>query len=158
MDVDVGDFPQVDSADIGDTQLKLGEDRQGHPTSPKTDWRTRTLTSANLPHTIQMGQQWGFAKEVNVVVGEEIMWQEEVSRLINKAILRRTYRIATKCMKVIVENATALVSKQVDDVINPYVGGESYISVFFCCPDANRCSDGSRLPQVLWEPGRLASG
>lgn len=115
---------QADSADIGDTQMMLGEDRQGHPTSSKTDWRSKKLTAANLPHTIQMGQAFGFNREVNGTFSEEIMWQEEMSRLINKAVLRKTYRRATKCMKVVVENATAVVSKQVDDVINALVGGK----------------------------------
>lgn len=113
---------------MSDTQMMLGEKRQGHPTSTESDWRSEKLTDDNLPHTIQMGQEFGFKRETTVTFNEEILWQNELNRILNKSILPKTYRIGTRCMKFVVKNATALVSKQVDDVINKHVGGRLHFS------------------------------
>lgn len=104
--------------------MAFGDLRQGHPTSAKVDWRAHKLTQSNLPHTIQMGQEFGFKRETNVTVIEEILWQEEMTRLIILAFLPNTYKIATDCMNLIGEHATGLVAKEVEEVTNPLIGGK----------------------------------
>lgn len=105
--------------------MAFGELRQGHPTSSKTDWRSKELTQAHLPHTIQMGEEFGFKRETNIHVNDEILWQNELSRLIVKAFQPKTYNIGTKNMQLVAAHASALVAHKVDDVFNALVGGKS---------------------------------
>lgn len=116
---------QAESADMGDTQLSFGISRQGNPNDPDADWRSKRLTDANLPHTIQMGKEYGFKRETNVVVDEEILWQNELNRLLNKAVLKGTYQVAERNMDLVQEHATPLVSQKLKEVINRLVGGKS---------------------------------
>lgn len=116
---------QADSKDIGDAQLTLGESRQGNPNVPDVDWRSQTLSKANLPHVIQMGEEYGYRREANATLDEELLWQNEMVRLLLKACLPKSYDIGSKCMKVIAENATELVAQKVEAIFNDLVGGAS---------------------------------
>lgn len=115
---------QVESDDMADTRMDLGQSRQGHPTSTEANWRDKSLSPFNLPHTIQMGEEYAFKRESNEMVRCETLWQNEITRQLIKALQRKAYRIAMRCMNVIGENADALVSSKVRGVINPLSNGE----------------------------------
>lgn len=101
--------------------MALGTGRQGHPTSG--DWKSRKLTDANLPHTVQMGQEVVWKREIEENVLDETLWQREVSRLILKAFLPKTYHKGIRCMNLIKHHANSLVAKMVANVVNSLHSG-----------------------------------
>lgn len=102
----------------------LGDKRQGHPTSDLTLWRSREISSFNLPHTIQMGEEFAFKRESNDRVTGETLWQNEVNRQLNKAFVPESYKVALRNLKVIVDYGNSLVGKKVANVVNPLPNGE----------------------------------
>lgn len=76
-----------------------------------------------------MGDQHGWNREANVVVDEEMIWQNELVRILELAVLPKTVEVAENCMKVIVEHATPLVAQKVQSVLNSLTSGKSTLSL-----------------------------
>lgn len=63
------------------------------------------------------------------MVDEEMIWQNELVRILELAVLPKTVEVAENCMKVIVEHATPLVAQKVQSVLNSLTSGKSTLSL-----------------------------
>ncbi|KAH9823450.1 hypothetical protein DFH28DRAFT_881112 [Melampsora americana] len=103
-------------AGMSDTQMGLGKDRQGHPTS---DWQAVDVSEFNLPTLVQMGQETASKREANARLDSELLWHNEMGRLIAHAFQPVSYASAMRALHVIKTRGPPGASAALADLVNP---------------------------------------
>ncbi|EGF97528.1 uncharacterized protein MELLADRAFT_114265 [Melampsora larici-populina 98AG31] len=101
---------------MSDTQMQLGLNRQGHPSS---GWEHADVSHYNLPTIIQMGKDTAYKCEEHERTTSELLWYLEMGRLIIKSIQPHSYSAAMAAVRVIVQKGTPAASRELKNMTNP---------------------------------------
>ncbi|EGF97247.1 uncharacterized protein MELLADRAFT_70117 [Melampsora larici-populina 98AG31] len=104
------------AAGMSDTNLQMGLDRQGHPSS---GWEQAAVSEYNLPTIIQMGKEHAYKREDHARINSELLWYLELGRLVIKSIQPQSYSAAMAAVRVIVQKGTPAASRELKDMTNP---------------------------------------
>lgn len=111
--------------------MQIGSKRQGHLSAQET-WRNKTITSMNLPNTIQMGEENAFKRQENIRVTSELLWQHAVSQALISATQPETYEIACKNIRFLCEHGEASLAERIEKTPNPIIPSERLFLNCFC--------------------------
>lgn len=106
---------------MADGRMEFGSQRQGH--SPAC-WSETILTENNLPKGMQMSEEHEIKRDVNDTVQAEVLWQQEMARILINTFTPASYCSALRSMKVISDHAGARVSTKVKSLVNPFGIGQ----------------------------------
>lgn len=96
--------------------------RQGMPGTPGTDSKG-LLSEGSLAQVIQMGEEAVFKRIDNARVTSELLWQHEISRALNAAVLPETYAAAERAIDWIAAQSGPLLQERIKSMHNRLLPG-----------------------------------
>lgn len=70
-----------------------------------------------------MGEEYAFKREKNHRIDSELVWHNEMARLVQKAFQPRSYAAAMESLQVIVSQGTPAASRALSTLVNPIGAG-----------------------------------
>ncbi|EGG08174.1 uncharacterized protein MELLADRAFT_105123 [Melampsora larici-populina 98AG31] len=127
------------SKGMTDTQMALGRNRQGHPSS---GWQQDDISHYNLPTLIQMGKEHAYKREDHAQIDSELLWYHKLGQLVIKAFMLISYAFAVRALQVIVKKGNLGAAREIKELPNPLgIGRHTMYSM-----QVNHHRDGKNAP------------